>query len=88
MRLIITGGAGFIGSHIADQALSQGWDVAVIDNLVSGRKENVPEGATFYEIDICNQADVDRMFAEFKPTAVSHQAAPVSYTHLTLPTKA
>ena len=45
MRLLITGGAGFIGSHVADAALAKGWDVAVMDNLCSGRRENVPEGA-------------------------------------------
>lgn len=78
MRLIITGGAGFIGSHIADRALAKGWNVGVVDNLVSGRRENVPEGAEFFEVDIRSKADVDRVFAEFKPTAVSHQAAQAS----------
>ena len=78
MRLIITGGAGFIGSHIADRALAKGWDVAVLDNLTSGRRENVPEGAEFFEVDIRSKDDVDRVFAEFKPTAVSHQAAQAS----------
>lgn len=78
MRLLITGGAGFIGSHIADGALANGWDVAVIDNLCSGRRENVPEGAQFFEIDIRDKEAVDKAFAEFKPTAVSHQAAQAS----------
>lgn len=78
MRLLITGGAGFIGSHIADGALGKGWDVAVIDNLCSGRRENVPEGARFFEIDIRDKAAVDSAFADFKPTVVSHQAAQAS----------
>ncbi|MCA9084409.1 MAG: NAD-dependent epimerase/dehydratase family protein [Planctomycetaceae bacterium] len=78
MRLLITGGAGFIGSHIADAALSNGWQVAVVDNLVSGRKENVPADAAFYEIDICDRAAVEKAFQEFRPTAVSHQAAQAS----------
>lgn len=78
MRLIITGGAGFIGSHIADGALAKGWDVAVIDDLSSGRRENVPAEASFFEADIRDKAEVDRIFAEFKPTAVSHQAAQAS----------
>ena len=78
MRLIITGGAGFIGSHIADRALEKGWAVAVIDDLSSGRRENVPDGAEFFEVDICSKDDVDRVFEHFKPTAVSHQAAQAS----------
>ncbi|MCA9048271.1 MAG: NAD-dependent epimerase/dehydratase family protein [Planctomycetaceae bacterium] len=78
MRLLITGGAGFIGSHIADAALRNGCEVAVLDNLVSGRRENVPPKAAFYEQDICDRSGVDRVFAEFQPTHVSHQAAQAS----------
>ena len=78
MRLIITGGAGFIGSHVADKALAKGWTVGVVDNLCSGRKENVPEGAEFFEVDIRDKADVDAVFQQFKPTAVTHQAAQAS----------
>ena len=78
MRLLVTGGAGFIGSHIVEQALAKGWAVGVIDNLVSGRRENVPADAEFFEIDIRDKDAVDKAFAEFKPTAVSHQAAQAS----------
>ena len=78
MRLLITGGAGFIGSHIADKAVAKGWDVAVLDSLVSGRRANVPDAAEFFECDIRDQAAVEHVFAEFKPTAVSHQAAQAS----------
>ncbi|MFN9718944.1 MAG: NAD-dependent epimerase/dehydratase family protein [Planctomycetota bacterium] len=78
MRLLITGGAGFIGSHIADKALSAGWAVAVVDDLSSGRRENVPTGAEFFEVDIQNAAALDGAFARFQPTAVSHQAAQAS----------
>lgn len=78
MRLLITGAAGFIGSHIADRALAQGWTVAVMDDLSTGRRENVPEGAQFFEVDIRNQDAVAGAFDEFKPTAVSHQAAQAS----------
>ena len=45
MRLLITGGAGFIGSNLADKALEAGWKVAVLDDLSSGRRENVPPDA-------------------------------------------
>ncbi len=78
MRLLITGGAGFIGSHIADKAIVKGWDVAVLDNLVSGRRENIPSSAKFFECDIRDNSAIEQAFASFKPTAVSHQAAQAS----------
>ncbi|MDG1893957.1 MAG: NAD-dependent epimerase/dehydratase family protein [Fuerstiella sp.] len=78
MRLLITGGAGFIGSHIADKAIAKGWDVAVLDSLVSGRRENVPAAAEFFECDIRDKSALERTFSSFKPTAVSHQAAQAS----------
>lgn len=78
MRLLITGGAGFIGSNLADQALTAGWNVAVLDNLSSGRRENVPEAAEFFQVDLQDAAAVDQAFASYQPTAVSHQAAQAS----------
>ncbi len=78
MRLLITGGAGFIGSHLAEQSQAKGWKVAVLDDLSSGRRENVPVGAEFFEVDIQNAIAVDQAFAAFKPDAVSHQAAQAS----------
>ncbi len=78
MRLLITGGAGFIGSNLADKALEAGWKVAVLDDLSSGRRENVPAAAEFFQVDIQDAAAVDNAFASFKPTAVSHQAAQAS----------
>ena len=78
MRLLITGGAGFIGSNLADKALDAGWQVAVLDDLSCGRRENVPAAAEFFQVDIQDAAAVERAFASFKPTAVSHQAAQAS----------
>lgn len=78
MRLLITGGAGFIGSHIAERSLAAGWKVAVVDDLSSGRVENVPAGAEFFQVDIQNAAAVAKAFEAFKPDAVSHQAAQAS----------
>jgi UDP-glucose 4-epimerase len=52
MRVLVTGGAGFIGSHVAQAYLERGYDVAVLDSLVHGRRENVPEGAEFHHLDI------------------------------------
>lgn len=77
-RLLVTGGAGFIGSHVAEQALHQGWQVAVIDDLSGGDIENVPANATFYQVDVRNSDEVERVFRAFMPTVVSHHAAQVS----------
>ena len=78
MRLLITGGAGFIGSNLADKAIEAGWDVAVLDDLSSGRRENVPAAAEFFQVDIQDANSIGKAFASFKPTAVSHQAAQAS----------
>lgn len=78
MRILVTGGAGFIGSHIADQCLTKGWEVAVIDNLSSGNRANVPADARFDEIDIRDAAAVEKVIADFKPNYISHQAAQAS----------
>ncbi len=77
MRIIVTGGAGFIGSHIVDAYLSSGHEVLVLDSLWEhggGRRVNVPERANFVHMDIRDQS-VMRIFAEFKPEIVSHHAA-------------
>lgn len=74
-RVIVTGGAGFIGSHIVDVLIEAGYEVAVIDNLSTGKRENLNPKAAFYEVDICDAEALERVFAEVKPAAVSHQAA-------------
>lgn len=74
MRILITGGAGFIASHIQDAYLAAGHEVAVLDNLATGRKANLSPKSRFYELDIRDPA-VDRVFEEFKPEALSLHAA-------------
>jgi len=71
---IVTGGAGFIGSHVAERFLREGWAVHIIDNLVSGKRENIPSAATFHELDI-RDAKSARLIADTKPDAVVHLAA-------------
>jgi UDP-glucose 4-epimerase len=78
MRVLITGGAGFIGSHIADAVLERGHEVLIVDDLSTGRRENIPAAARFEQLDIRDSAHVDRLFADFKPEAVCHQAAQTS----------
>lgn len=78
MRVLITGGAGFIGSHIVDACLAAGHQPAVVDNLSSGSRENVAPGVPLYEVDVCDPAALARVFDEFQPEAVCHQAAQMS----------
>lgn len=78
MRVLVTGGAGFIGSHIAESLVREGVEVAVLDNLSTGRRENVPKGIYFYKVDLRDRESLERVFREFRPTHVSHQAAQAS----------
>jgi UDP-glucose 4-epimerase len=73
VRAVVTGGAGFIGSHVADALLARGDDVCVVDNLVSGKRENVPTGARFEERDI--RDGLADLFDELEPDACFHLAA-------------
>jgi UDP-glucose 4-epimerase len=52
--ILVTGGAGFIGSHLTDKLIEKGYKVIVIDNLSTGRKNNINPKAKFYKIDVCN----------------------------------
>jgi len=78
MRILVTGGAGFIGSHVADALIERGDALLVVDDLSTGRRENVPSRAEFREGDIRDAAFLARVFDEFKPEVVNHQAAQTS----------
>lgn len=78
MRVLVTGGAGFIGSHIVEQLLERGHEVAVLDNLSTGKREHVPSQVRFYEVDLRDREATRRALSEFSPQAVSHQAAQAS----------
>jgi UDP-glucose 4-epimerase len=73
VRAAVTGGAGFIGSHVVDALLGRGDEVHVVDNLATGRRENVNEGATFHELDI--REPLGPLFDEIAPELVVHLAA-------------
>ncbi len=75
MRILVTGGAGFIASNVADGFIRDGHEVAVLDNLSTGQRENIPAAARFYEGDIRDGEFVKRVFDEFRPEAVNHHAA-------------
>lgn len=78
MKILVTGGAGFIGSHVADALIDAGHHVVLMDDLSSGRAENIPEAAVFLEMDIRDTDAVARAFKEHRFDAVSHQAAQTS----------
>jgi UDP-glucose 4-epimerase len=73
-RVLVTGGAGFIGSHVADAYLAAGCEVTVLDSLVHGRTSNIPAGAEFVELDI-RDAEAARVIAEGRFDIVNHHAA-------------
>src|SRR4051812_28815163 len=72
--VIVTGGAGFIGSHVVERFLREGYTVHIIDNLVSGKRENIAAGATFHELDI-RDAKSAALVASVKPDVIVHLAA-------------
>ena len=77
-RVLVTGGAGFIGSHIVDAMVAGGYRVAVIDSLVTGDAGNLVGDAALHQVDIRDPQAVDRVFAEFRPQLVNHHAAQIS----------
>jgi UDP-glucose 4-epimerase len=76
-KVLITGGAGFIGSNIADRLIELGHEVVILDNLATGKKENINSSAKFYKFDIRDRALID-IFNSEKPDVVIHNAAQLS----------
>lgn len=77
MRILVTGGAGFIGSHVADAYVAAGHEVIVIDNLSSGKKEYVPPAARFVMCDITSETAAEAI-RTFRPEVVNHHAAQIN----------
>jgi UDP-glucose 4-epimerase len=77
MKVLITGGAGFIGHHFVEKLVKEKIDVVIVDNLSSGIKERIPKSAAFYEVDI-EDLSIENIFAVEKPDYVVHLAAQVS----------
>ncbi len=76
-KILVTGGAGFIGSHIVDKLISQNNKVVIIDNLSTGQKENINKKARFYKADITNKK-IKEIFKKEKPDIVFHLAAQIN----------
>lgn len=77
MKVLVTGGAGFIGSNIVDALVERGDDVVIVDNLCEGRRENVNPQARLYEISICDP-ELAKVFEQEKPDIVNHHAAQIN----------
>jgi UDP-glucose 4-epimerase len=77
MKILVTGGAGFIGSHLVDALIEKGYKVIIIDNLSTGKKENINKKAKFYKIDICSPK-IGEIFKKEKPKIVFHLAAQIN----------
>jgi len=78
MKVLVTGGAGFIGGHIVERVLLEGHQAAVVDDLSTGIRNNIPDEAIFFEVDIRNRSQLAAAFDSFRPDVVFHQAAQMS----------
>lgn len=74
-KILITGGAGFIGSHIADSFIKKDYDVVIVDDLSTGYEENIHKDARFYKVDIQDNVALSAVFEKEKPDFVCHEAA-------------
>jgi UDP-glucose 4-epimerase len=74
-RILITGGAGFIGSHVADGCLAAGHEVVILDDLSTGHRGNLPEGARYYQADLTDAGELARILSAEQPDVVNHHAA-------------
>lgn len=79
MRILVTGGAGFIASHVSDRLVSLGQQVSIVDDLSTGKIENLPKAAEFYQMDIRDEA-LDKVFEAESPDVVIHHAAHANVT--------
>lgn len=81
MKILVTGGAGFIGSHVVDKYIGEGHEVAVVDNLSTGFRENINPKARFYETNICDANAIEDIFQRERPAVVNHHAAQMDVRH-------
>src|SRR3989339_534245 len=77
MRILVTGGAGFIGSNIVDAYIEAGHEVAIVDNLTTGKKENLNPKARFYNVDIRETEKLVGTVGNFSPDIINHHAAQI-----------
>src|SRR5258708_19806374 len=75
MKIIVTGAAGFIGSHVADAYVNAGHEVVILDDLSRGSKRNLNSKCRFYQGDIRDREGIEKIFLLEKPTIINHHAA-------------
>lgn len=75
MKILVTGGAGFIGSHVVDAFVAAGHEVAVLDNMATGREDNVNRATQLFRVDVRDHEAVQGALGAFKPEVISHHAA-------------
>lgn len=78
MRIIVTGGAGFIGSWVCEAYISEGHEVLVVDNLSTGSEENIPPEAEFVECDVRDHTGLEKAFRQFRPEVANHHAGQIN----------
>ena len=76
MKILVTGGAGFIGSNVVDRFIQEGHQVTIVDNLSTGQKANINKKAKFLKVDI-RSVVIDKIFERTKPDALCHHAAQI-----------
>lgn len=87
MKVLVTGGAGFIGSHIVDKLVQENYKVVIVDNFSTGKRENINQHARTYKCDITNVKQLNDVFKAEKPEVVIHHAAQINVQHsLSIPT--
>lgn len=84
MRILVTGGAGFIASHITDAYINLGHHIAVVDNLSTGKSEFINKRAKFYHADITNRTEIEEIIELEKPEVINHHAAQISVRNSTV----
>ena len=77
-KVLVTGGVGFIGSHIVDLLIENNYRVVVVDDLSSGKEENLNKDAQFYKLSITDKKELEKVFQQERPDYVNHQAAQIS----------
>ena len=75
MKILVTGGGGFIASHVSERYIELGHTVVIVDDLSTGKRENIPSTATFYECDITNAEAMEQIIAQERPEVINHHAA-------------
>lgn len=81
MKVLVTGGAGFIGSHVADAYRAEGLDVVIADALTRSSRENLAPGARFYQADLRDRSALEAIFEKERPDVINHHAAQIDVRH-------